>query len=195
MNNNSSRTIRCAVPDDAERLLEIYGYYVTNTSVTYEYDVPTVEEFRSRIEKTLVSYPYIVLEDEGRIIGYAYAGPFHPRAAYQWCTELTVYIDKNCRRSGAGKELYAALEDILKNMGFINLYACVAVPEKDDEYLTRNSLDFHRHLGFELVGEFKASGYKFGRWYNTVWLEKIVAPHSEKPEKIRPFHEIMKEKQ
>lgn len=187
----SSMTIRPACTQDAKRLLEIYSYYIENTAVTFEYDVPTPEEFESRIENTLKKYPYLVLEQDGRIIGYAYAGAFHSRAAFAWCAELTVYLERGCRRTGGGRMLYSELERILSEMGIINAYACVACPEKDDEYLTRNSLDFHRHTGFVPVGEFPRSGFKFGRWYSIVWLEKVLGSHIETPGRVIPYPELM----
>ena len=190
---NSSMTIRTARIQDAPRLLEIYSYYIENTAVTFEYDVPTLGEFESRIENTLKKYPYLVLEQEGRIIGYAYAGAFHPRAAFAWCAEVTVYLDRNSRRSGGGRILYSELERILSEMGIINAYACVAFPEAEDEYLTMNSLDFHKHTGYTPVGEFPRSGYKFGRWYNMSWMEKFIGEHKDDQPEVIPFPDVSRE--
>ena len=169
--------IRSAVPDDAERLLEIYAYYVINTAITFEYAVPSVDEFRGRIENTLGRYPYLVLEDGGVILGYAYAGVFKDRAAYDRSCEMTIYLDHDSRRQGYGKKLYEALEEKLKERGMINLYACIGDPIVEDEYLTRDSEKFHRSLGYEKVGEFHKCGYKFGRWYNMIWMEKFIGEH------------------
>ncbi len=166
--------IRSAAAEDAEALAVIYAWYVEHTAVSFEYDAPTVEEFRGRIEKTLRRYPYLVLEEDGVIRGYAYAGPFKERDAYRFCCELTVYIDRNARRRGFGRMLYEALEEKLKEAGFRNLYACIGDPEEEDEYLTRDSERFHRRMGFTKVGEFRRCGYKFGRWYNMIWMEKIL---------------------
>lgn len=169
--------IRSASPDDAERLLEIYSYYVENTAITFEIDVPSVSDFQNRISKTLTRFPYLVLEDNGIIQGYAYAGVFYDRAAYDRSCEVTIYLDRNSHRKGYGKSLYDALQLELKSRGFINLYACIADPVVEDEYLNRNSEQFHEHLGFTKVGEFHKCGYKFGRWYNMIWMEKIVGEH------------------
>ena len=170
--------IRKATIDDAERLLEIYAYYVKNTAISFEYDVPSLEEFRNRIGGTLKKYPYLVLEDDGIIQGYAYAGAFVGRAAYDRSCELTIYLEKKKKRRGYGRALYEALEQALKNMGILNLYACIGDPVAEDEYLTRNSEQFHRHLGFSKVGTFHKCGYKFNRWYNMIWMEKIIGEHT-----------------
>lgn len=105
---------------------------------------------------------------DGRILGYAYAGTFYARAAYDWCCETTIYLRRGATKCGMGRALYQALEKALGQMGILNMYAVVACPEeKEDEYLTSNSLDFHRHLGFEQGrGLYHRCGYKFGRWYN-----------------------------
>lgn len=166
--------IRSASPEDAAALAAIYAYYVEQTAVSFEYDAPTAEEFRSRIEKTLQNYPYLVLEEDGVIRGYAYAGPFKERAAYRFSCELTVYVDRGERGRGFGRLLYAALEEKLKEMGIRNLYACIGDPDEEDEYLTRDSERFHRRMGFARVGEFRHCGYKFGRWYNMIWMEKML---------------------
>ena len=169
--------IRSAVPEDAGRLLEIYSYYVEKTAVSFEYDIPSLEEFRGRISGTLKKYPYLVLECCGRILGYSYAGPFKERAAYSRSCEVTVYLDRSFRGQGFGRTLYEALEEQLRGMGILNLYACIGDPISEDEYLTKDSERFHRHLGYTKVGEFHKCGYKFGRWYNMIWMEKIIGEH------------------
>ena len=166
--------IRSATPDDAARLLEIYGYYVERTAISFELETPSLAEFRERIEKTLARYPHLVAEEDGAIVGYAYAGVFKARAAYDHCVELTIYLDRNVRRRGLGRKLYEALEAELQKRGFRNLYACIGYPVEEDEYLTRNSADFHAHLGFTEVGRFHACGYKFGRYYDMIWMEKCL---------------------
>ena len=169
--------IRTATANDAEAILNIYAYYVENTAITFEYDVPTLEEFTHRIENTLKKYPYLVAEKDGEILGYAYAGVFKDRAAYDWSAETTIYLKQDAVKCGIGRMLYEALEKEMKKRGFLNLYACIGYPIDDDEYLTKNSAEFHAHLGFETVGEFHKCGYKFGRWYNMIWMEKIIGEH------------------
>lgn len=182
--------LRTARLSDAARLVEIYAPYVTDTAITFEYEVPSVEEFRSRIEKTLEKYPYIVAEQNGRILGYTYASAFARRAAYNWSVELSIYLDMEIRRQGIGGRLYKAMEEILKEMHILNMNACISWPKAEDEYLTKNSVQFHEHMGFRLAGEFHASGYKFGRWYNVVWMEKMIGDHPENPKPVRAFPEI-----
>ncbi len=169
--------IRSATVKDAEVLLNIYAYYVENTAITFEYDVPTLEEFEQRILNTLKKYPYLVIEKEGQIMGYAYAGPFKERSAYDWSAELSIYLAKDAVRCGLGRMLYEALEVEMKKRGYLNLYACIGYPIEEDEYLTKNSAEFHAHLGYQLVGEFHKCGYKFGRWYNMIWMEKLIGEH------------------
>lgn len=179
-------TIRDAVPGDAADLAAIYAPYVETTAITFEYDAPSAEEFRGRIEETLKKYPYIVAELDGRPAGYAYAGPFSGgRRAYDWSSELTVYVDRDLRKSGIGGRLYAELTERLRAMGITNLYACIAYPEKDDEYLTQNSAQFHEHLGFKIVGKFQKCGFKFNRWYDMIWMEKIIGDHVENQPPVR----------
>lgn len=174
----TSTIVRDVTVKDAPALLEIYSWYVKNTAITYEYDIPSLEEFESRISKTLEKFPYICAEADGKILGYAYAGSFHPRAAYQWCAELSIYVDRNKHKAGLGRLLYDELESRLKEKGFLNLYACIAVPTcSDDEYLNHNSQNFHQHMGFATVGTFKDCAKKFGRWYSMVWMEKIIGEH------------------
>lgn len=173
--------IRIATEEDAEALVNIYAPYVLKTAITFEYEVPTVEEFRSRIRHTLERYPYLVAERSGRILGYAYAGTFNKRAACDWTVETSIYVDENQKHSGVGGKLNCALEKILQQMGITNLEACIAVPEIEDEYLTRNSVEYHTHIGYRLVGEFEKCGCKFGRWYNLVWAEKVIGEHRADP--------------
>ncbi len=179
--------IRDATIKDAERILEIYGYYVKNTAVTFEYDIPTSGKFRELMKKTMYRYPYLVIEKDGIIQGYAYAGAFVGRAAYNWSCEVTIYLDRSARKCGMGRMLYEALENELRKMGILNLYACIGYPDKDDKYLTTNSADFHAHLGYVKVGVFQKCGYKFGRWYNMIWMEKIIGEHKDEQAPITDY--------
>jgi len=182
--------IRNATLADANRLLEIYAYYVRETAITFEYEVPSVEEFARRIARTLKRYPYLVAEVDGQVKGYAYAGPFKERAAYDWSCELTIYLAREARGSGLGRLLYASLEDALGRMSMLNLYACIAYPQVEDEFLTRNSVKFHEHLGFTLAGRFRSCGYKFGRWYDMVWMEKVIGEHLDSQAPVVPYPEV-----
>lgn len=170
--------IRNARVSDAEAILGIYAYYVKNTAISFEYDVPTLEEFRLRIQNTIKNYPYIVIEGDEKILGYAYAGAFKTRAAYSHSAETTIYVEHSLKKCGLGKLLYAALEEKLKVQGILNLYACISYPEVNDEYVTQNSAEFHEHWGYKKCGEFHNCGFKFGRFYNMIWMEKIIGEHS-----------------
>ena len=183
-------TLRVATVDDAAALLNIYAPYVTDTAITFEYDVPELDDFKGRIEHTLKKYPYFVAVCAGQIVGYAYASPFHPRAAYGWSAEASIYVRRDMKRMGLGRTLYSALEDALKAQGILNINACIACPEIDDEYLTRNSIGFHEHLGYRMVGEFHKCGYKFGRWYNMVWMEKMLGEHVSGQMAVKRFDEV-----
>lgn len=177
--------VRDAVIDDAKRILEIYAYYVEHTAITFEYDVPALSEFQNRMKNIMAHYPYLVIERDGVIQGYAYARPFVGRAAYGWSCEMTVYLDHTALKCGLGRQIYEALEEKLKEMGILNLYACIGYPEAEDEYLNKNSAQFHAHLGFAKVGEFHQCGYKFDRWYNMIWMEKIIGEHQQNQPPIK----------
>ena len=182
--------IRTATPDDAPRLSEIYAPYVENTSVTFEYEVPTEHEFRSRIENTLRKYPYLVAECGGKIVGYAYAGIFKERAAYNWAVELSVYVDSGFLRHSVGAVLYDRLEDILKKQNVTNLYACITYSDVEDAVHDNGSIRFHENRGFVLTAHFHKCGYKFSRWWDMVWMEKFIAPHDAKTEAFIPFPDL-----
>jgi len=166
--------IRDVRTTDAERLTEIYSYYVEDTAVSFEYKTPTVQEFGNRIEKISRKYPYLVCEDEGRITGYVYASAYSTREAYDWTVATSIYVDRAYRRKGVGKALYAALEERLKEQGIVNLLAGVAYCEKEDEFLSHDSIDFHAKMGYEKVAQMKQVGKKFGRWYDLVWMQKRI---------------------
>ncbi len=184
---NSDVLLRAAAPEDAAVILAIYRPYVERTAVSFECTVPTEEEIQSRIQKTLEFYPYLVAEDAGHILGFTYAGPFSRREAYAWSVETTIYLRSDARGLGVGKRLYSALEDVCKSQNFLNLNACIASPEAEDQRLTKNSVRFHSHIGYQMVGEFHKCGYKFGTWYNMVWMEKFIGEHSEIPLPVIPF--------
>ena len=179
--------IRDATPDDAPRLLEIYAYYVENTAVTYECAVPSEADFRARIEGTRKRYPYLVVEEDGQVCGYAYAGPLVRRRAADRSCEVSIYLDRDARGHGLGRQLYEALEQALRDMGIANLYAVIAWPPgEEDPYLTTNSADFHAHLGYALAGRLHKCGCKFGRWYDLIWMEKIIGPHESEAVALFP---------
>lgn len=172
--------VRPVTSGDADRIAEIYSYYVRKTAITFEYDPPTAEETIARIAQTTKRYPFLVLEEDGVVQGFTYAGVLKDRAAYDYSCEVTIYLDRHAAGRGYARALYEVLEMRLWEMGIVNLYACIGFPsEKDDEYLSRNSAQFHAHMGYMMVGRFHECGYKFGRWYDVIWMEKIIGQHRE----------------
>ena len=180
-------TFRIASPSDAQAILNIYSYYIEKTAITFEYKIPSLEDFQQRIINTLKKYPYIVALYKDKIAGYAYAGTFKGRAAYDWSVETSIYIDKDFRGLGFGKKLLLKLEEILKKQNFLNVNACIAFNEKEDQYLTHASKLFHQNMGYTQVAEFHKCAYKFKNWYNMIWMEKMLDVHSENPKEIIPF--------
>lgn len=183
--------IRYAKEEDVKELLDIYAYYVTNTAITFGYNVPTLLEFKNRIKHTLENYPWIVVQDNNEIVGYAYTSPLKERAAYQYSVETSIYVKHRLLKSGIGKALYNKLEEISLNQNIQNMYACIAYNDIDDEYLTKNSVQFHKHLGYRLIGAFKKCGYKFNRYYDMVWMEKEIAPHKVDATLFIPFSKLV----
>lgn len=164
--------------EDARQLLEIYAPYVENTAVSFEYEVPEIQEFENRIRAITSEYPYIKAVEGDEIWGYAYAGRFKARRAYDYSVETTIYIRQDKRGLGIGKVLYQVLEESLRSMGILNMNACIAVPVSRDEHLTNASRFFHEKMGFSLVGTFHKSGYKFQTWYDMIWMEKMLDEHT-----------------
>lgn len=168
-------SIRNASPDDAAALLAIYAPYVVKTGITFELEPPTVEEFRQRISNTLKKFPYLVATDEsGDILGYCYAGTLRTRPAYNHCVEMSIYIREDARRGGIGKALYTEIEKRLKAMGIINLYASITWIPEENHHLNHQSPKFHEHMGYKKVGHFHRCGYKFGEWFDMIWMEKMI---------------------
>ena len=179
--------IRMATEDDAEELLKIYSYYVTETAVTYEEETPSVEEFRNRIRTIRSSFPYYVAEKDGRILGYAYASKFRTRAAYRWNSEFSIYVDKDVHRLGIGSLLLDAVEETLKRQGFFNLYAIVSASQKQSKYIPGESLPFHLKHGFAEEGCLSKVGVKFGEWFDTVYLVKRLKENTNNPSEPQPY--------
>ena len=173
----SEISVRMATVKDAYQILEIQGYYVANTAISMEYDVPSLVDFEKRIENTLERYPYLVAEQNDKIIGYAYAGKFHPRAAFYRSAEVSIYIHKDAQKCGLGRRLYEEIESILSKQGILNVYASIAYTDVEDEYLTNNSAQFHEHMGYKKVAQFNNCCIKFGRWYHLIWMEKFLGEH------------------
>ncbi len=183
--------IKEAKPSDAAALLAIYAPYVRESAVSFEYEAPSVEEFASRIAAVLQKYPYLVACEGEKALGYASAAPFKRRAAYDWAVETSIYVAQGERGRGIGRALYAALEGALSLQGVRNMCACVAWG--DDEYVSFASALFHKKMGFSQVAHFHGCGFKFGRRYDMIWLEKIIASHESAPAPLRTWDEVKQE--
>lgn len=180
--------IRPASPDDAALLRLIYAPYIQETAITFEKTVPSLKEFRERIVHTLQQYPYLVCEENQEVVGYAYLSAFNPRSAYRHCAETSIYVKKNMRHHGVGKALYHALEKSAQSMGILNLNACNE--KKPDPFLSLDSPHFHEHLGYTVVGRFHQCGFKFGRYYDMIWMEKMIGRHDKSPHPFTPYPEL-----
>ena len=176
--------LRNAAEEDAAAMLAVYAPYVLETAITFEYEVPGEEEFRRRIRATTEKYPWFCLETEGRVVGYAYASPFRSRKAYQWVAETSVYLAPEAQKRGWGRLLCTSLEEACRAMGLCSLYACITVPRGEDPFVTMDSALFHAHLGYREIARFAGSGSKFGRWYDTVIMEKAL--NERKPDMPEP---------
>lgn len=157
--------LRIAEAADIPAIAAIYAPYVLESTVTFEYTVPTREEFRQRFEAVTAQYPWLVWEEEGEILGYAYACAPYSRAAFAWCAEPSIYLRSDARGRGIGRALYAALEAILEKQGYRVLYALITGEN-------RQSIAFHQRQGYVLRAEFPGCGIKFGRWLGLIWMEK-----------------------
>ena len=150
-------SIRFAKPEDAKELLNIYEYYVNKTAISFETEVPSVKEFRIRMENILKNYPYLVAQKNDEILGYAYLHPFVGRKAYELSAETTIYLNPDKKKMGIGKKLYSVLEDIAKAQNITNLYSCIGYVDVEDEYLNNNSAEFHEHMGLEWLESLKTA--------------------------------------
>ena len=174
---------RFATEKDAEAILKIYAPYIEKTAITFEYEVPSLSEFSERIANIREKYPWIVYEEDGEILGYAYGGPEYTRAAYQWTVETSVYISENARGKGIGTALYEKILDILKKQNFC---VCYVLINDDNEA----SVKLHEKLGFKQNGYRKNCGYKFEKWHSVVFFEKQLNEFSVPPKPVIPINEL-----
>jgi len=175
--------IRVAAPADLPAILAIYAPYIQQTTFTFEYQVPTPEEFALRMQSIQSQYPWLVLEENGVVVGYAYGSPFNERAAYGWTADLSVYLDMNCRGRGYGRQLYQCLMRLLQLQGVRNVYGIVTDPNPV-------SYKFHTDMGFAEKGHFEHIGYKMGRWLNVNFMAKDIAPAVGDPAPVVPFNSL-----
>lgn len=181
--------IRPATLADAAALLSIYAPHVTHTAVSFEESLPSVEEFASRMHKTIADgFPYLVAESDGEIVGYSYASHLNSRSAWRYTVETTIYVKTDCHHCGVGKALVSALEEALRWCGHYYCIANIAYPRTpDDPHLTDASVRFHEALGYKKIAHFTCCGYKFGRWYDVVYMEHHLADRPKTPAPLRPF--------
>jgi phosphinothricin acetyltransferase len=179
-------SIRLATIDDAEGILAIYTPYITDTSFTFEIDVPSLEDFQKRIADYLVHWPWLVCEVNGVIAGYAYGAKYRERTGYQWCVESSIYIHNDFLKQKAGKALYESLFDILKRQGYRNVYAVINLPND-------RSVKFHEHCGFKYFATYENVGYKLGKWKNVGWWQLILNEYSIEPDPPVKFSELNKD--
>ncbi len=153
-----------ATAADASEIAAIYGHYVLTSPATFETEPPDAAEFRSRIEKVTSKFPWLVLQSEDGIEGYAYASPHRERTAYQWAADVSAYVRLDCQRRGVGRRLYSVLLEIVRRQGFYT--ACAGITMPNDA-----SVGLHRAMGFELIGVYQKVGFKLGEWHDTSWWQ------------------------
>jgi L-amino acid N-acyltransferase YncA len=166
--------IRDADERDAARCAEIYAPYVRDTAVSFETEPPSAGEMAARIAAAQERHAWLVLEDAGRVAGYAYGGPYMARAAYDWSTAVSVYLEQGRRRTGAGRALYAALFDRLTARGFRTALAGITLPNAP-------SVGLHRALGFQPVGVYRRIGWKHGAWHDVEWSRRPLGDDDGAP--------------
>jgi L-amino acid N-acyltransferase YncA len=172
--------IRLATPDDAEATRDIYSPFCEATPISFETEAPSVDEMRRRIAKTLEFLPWLVLEQKGEIVGYAYASPHRERAAYRWSVDVSAYVRDGHRRTGVGRSLYTSLFELLRLQGYCNALAGITLPNP-------GSVGLHESLGFQKVGTYRHIGFKCGDWHDVVWYQLSLRDHADEPEDPRDF--------
>ncbi len=161
--------LRIATEADVPAMLDIYAPYILNTTYSFEYTVPDEEAFLARFREITSQFPWLVWEEEGQLLGYAYgSAPFGERAAYAWCAESSIYLRPDAQGRGIGRRLYAGLEALLSCQGYQRVYALITSENT-------GSLAFHSRVGFVPRAEFVRCGYKFGRWLGVHWYEKVLS--------------------
>ncbi|MGV3508047.1 MAG: GNAT family N-acetyltransferase [Sphingobacteriaceae bacterium] len=178
-------SIRLITEDDARDALNIYKPYVQNTIISFEYEAPEIDEYTQRIKLYTADYPWLVCLQDQKIIGYAYAGKYGQRKAYQWSVESSIYLYPEAQGKGIAKVLYETLFSMLRLQGYFNVYAAISVPNEA-------SLNFHKALGFKMIGAFEKAGYKMGNWHDVHWLQLQLIEHLHDPPEPRKIGEIVR---
>jgi L-amino acid N-acyltransferase YncA len=179
---NQTTTIRVAALPDADSILAIYApFCASDCPISFEVEAPTLEQMRGRIESIQRTLPWIVALDTGKaVLGYAYASHHKERAAYRWSVDVSVYLSPAARGQGLGKRLYQKLFDLLKDLGYVNAYAGITLPNAASEAL-------HRSMGFTQVGVYEKVGYKVGKWHDVAWYGRSLQLHPDSPPEPTPF--------
>src|SRR5688572_8892404 len=172
--------IRLAKPDDAAAILDIYTPYIQHTSLTFETEVPTVEQFAQRIGSYLQNWPWLVFDIGEKIAGYAYASRYRERTGYQWSVECSVYVHDDFFRKGVARQLYARLFELLRIQGFTTVYAVINLPNDV-------SVKFHESMDFRYFATYENVGYKLGRWKNVGWWQLQLNDYLDNPPTPKPF--------
>jgi L-amino acid N-acyltransferase YncA len=172
------RHVREATPPDAAACAAIYAPYVTDTAITFEDEPPSAAAMGERIAAAARRHAWLVLEDDGRVAGYAYGTQFKGRAAYRWACEVSVYVELARRRSGAGRALYEALLRRLEERGYHVAVAGMTLPNDA-------SVGLHRAMGFEPVGTYRRIGFKLGAWHDVAWMQRALGEQRDAPEEPR----------
>ena len=174
----SAVVIRAATEQDAEACTAIYAPYVTGTAITFEIEPPTPAEMAKRIAQAQKTHAWLVLESDGRVVGYAYGGPMKPRAAYRWSSEVSIYLEPGRRRTGGGRALYEALFERLTERGYRTAVAGMTLPNDASEGL-------HAALGFEPIGTYRNIGWKLDGWHDVAWAQRTLATSPNPPSEPR----------
>lgn len=175
--------LRAATETDAPAMLALYAPYVTETTVSSEYEPPTLSEFTSRLYTYGERLPWLVCLIDGEVAGYGYASPHRTRAAYQWSVETSIYVAERWHRHGVAAALYAALFELLSMQGYYNIFVGITSPNE-------RSIKFHSAMGFVISGSYQDSMYKFGKWRDVLWMAKSLRSHENEPQPTVPFSEI-----
>ena len=176
--------IRLATPDDASAVHDIYAPIVRDTAISFEWEVPTVADMAGRITKVLADRPWLVLEEDGEILGYSYATTFRERRSYQWGTEVAIYVHENARGRGVGRKLYGALFEVLTKQNYCTVIAGATLPNPNTERL-------HLGIGFSEFGRYPAAGFKLGKWWDVVFWMKRLRELPADPTPIIHYSEII----
>ena len=175
--------IRMATKKDLPAILAIYAPYIENTTYSFEYTVPTAEEFSARFDAITRQFPWLVWEEDGRILGYAYGSAPFERAAYGWCAEVSIYLVPEAQQQGIGKALYFRLEEILWQQGYRVIYALITTENGP-------SVAFHEKMGYRHSFVCENCGFKFGRWLGVIWMEKRSSDKTSPVSPPLPWHTL-----